>query len=93
MPVGVELAAEITFPSPESTVAGLLLAISQILGVTFTIVFDLVLAKYGAYYSILGQVIVLLIGTVTTYFTPNQLRRQAAFQKSVEFEKVAQEEK
>lgn len=93
MPVGVELAAEITFPSSESTVSGLLLATSQILGVTFTIIFDMVNAKYGAYYSILGQIMVLIVGIVSTIFTPNRLLRQAAFKKDVAFEKIRQEEK
>lgn len=92
MPVGVEFATEITFPSPESTVAGLLLATSQVLGVTLTIVFEMVHAKYGTYNAILGHVFVLVVGTVTTYFTPNQLRRQAAFNSEVQFQSVAQEE-
>lgn len=91
MPVGIELAAEITFPSPESTVAGILMATSQILAVTCTIIFDMIHVKYGTFYSIIGQVIILIIGTITTVLTPNNLKRQAAFKKPIEFEKVPQE--
>lgn len=92
MPVGVELAAEITFPSPESTVAGLLMASSQILAVVFTLVFNMIITKYGTFYSIAGQLTVLLVGTVTTIFTPNNLMRQAAFNKNIDFEKLPEGE-
>lgn len=93
MPVGVELAAEITFPAPESTVAGLLMASSQILAVIFTLIFDMVHTKYGTFYSIVGQLIVLSVGSLTTIFTPNNLKRQAAFNKKHEFDKIPEEEK
>lgn len=92
MPVGVELANELTFPSPESTVTGLLMATSQVMAVTFTLIFDNIHLKYGTCYAIIGQIIVLVIGTLTTILTPNNLKRQAAFKKDIKFETIVQED-
>nr|CAI5855691.1 unnamed protein product [Callosobruchus analis] len=89
LPAGIEFATEITFPSPESTVAGLLFAISQVFGVVFTIALAEVNTKYGTFYSLLGQILILIVGTITTCFTPNKLNRQKAFLKDkILFEKV-----
>lgn len=92
MPVGVELANELTFPSPESTVTGILMATSQIMAVLFTLIFDTIHSRYGTSYAIVGQISILIVGTTTTIFTPNNLRRQAAFRKEIKFETVLQED-
>ncbi|VEN43634.1 unnamed protein product [Callosobruchus maculatus] len=89
LPAGIEFATEITFPSPESTVAGLLFAISQVFGVVFTIALAEINTNYGTFYSVLGQILILIVGTITTCFTPNTLNRQKAFLKDrILFEKV-----
>lgn len=88
MPAGVEFATELTFPSPESTVSGILLATSQILAVTLTAFLSFLQEKSGTFYAILAQIMVLATGTCLTFFTPNKLRRQAAFNKDIEFTKV-----
>lgn len=93
MPVGVELANELSFPSSESTVTGILMATSQIMAVIFTLIFDTIHVKYGTCYAIVGQISILILGTTTTIFTPNNLMRQAAFRKEIQFETVLQEEK
>ncbi|KAJ8979451.1 hypothetical protein NQ317_006765 [Molorchus minor] len=88
IPAGVEFATELTFPSPESTVTGILLATSQILAVVFTLVLSVINKRLGTFWALSIQCIILLIGTVLTALTPNRLRRQDAFRRDVQFDKI-----
>ncbi|KAJ8938169.1 hypothetical protein NQ318_011934 [Aromia moschata] len=91
-PAGIEFAMEITFPSSESTTTGILLAVSRISELIFTLILSVINFKYGAVWAVAAQVVILLTATLLTYWTPNNLRRQEAFRKNVEFEKVPQED-
>ncbi|CAH1102513.1 unnamed protein product [Psylliodes chrysocephalus] len=81
MPAGIEFATEITFPFPESTVTGILMASSQMLTVIITVILGIVIDKFGTLFCLLFMAGVLLVGTVLTLLTPNILNRQAAFMK------------
>lgn len=87
------MATELTYPSPESTVTGLMFGTSQIFGVGLTIALSEIMTRFGTFYSILTQITVLSFGTILTFLTPNQLKRQAAFHNDVIFEKVSTQEK
>lgn len=79
MPVGFELAMELTYPAEESTTTGILLSLSQILGVIFTVALGYLNLWLGCYWSIMSQAALLFLGTVITGFIPNRLLRQEAF--------------
>lgn len=87
------MATEITYPSPESTVTGLLLASSQSFGVGLTIALSEIMAKSSMFNALLAQIAILGLGTLLTFLTPNQLRRQAAFNKEIVFKQVPLQEK
>lgn len=80
LPVGFEFAAELTYPEPEGTSAGLLNAAAQIFGILFTML-------YAELFDIISDVganiimaIMLCIGTIVTAVIKSDLRRQAASQ-------------
>lgn len=81
-PVGFEMAMELTYPSEESTTTGILMAITQILGVLFAIVLGRLNLYVGPLWSLGSQVVLLTIGTIITGYIPNDLRRQKAFQQN-----------
>ncbi|KAJ8938162.1 hypothetical protein NQ318_011927 [Aromia moschata] len=93
MPAGIEFATELTYPSPESTVTGILLATSQILAVVFTLALSAINKSIGTFWALAAQGVILLIGTILTALTPKRLRRQEAFRRDVEFEKVPTDDK
>ncbi|CAG9833400.1 unnamed protein product [Diabrotica balteata] len=81
LPAGIEFAIEMTFPSPESTVTGILLTTSQILAFILTIILGIILEQCGALICIITMIAVMGTGCILTLFTPNQLKRQQAFMK------------
>lgn len=83
---------EITYPSPECTVSGLLLAGSQLLGVVLTLALTKVMESYSTYVAIWFLSAFLGGGTILTLLIPSHLRRQAAFNKGIVFEKVSSTE-
>ncbi|XP_060524322.1 heme transporter FLVCR2-like isoform X2 [Cylas formicarius] len=92
IPAGIEFATELTYPANESTTTSLMTAVSQLLGVAFTLGLGWLNAEWGTFWSLSIQSLLLALGTVLTSFVPNSLRRQAAFQKAVEFKEIPQEE-
>lgn len=92
LPCGFELAIELSYPLPESTVTGLLVAISQLIGVGLTTALSEIMERFGSFYSLLVQVIVLAVGSIVTMTIPNRMRRQEAFKKNIAFEKLSAEE-
>ncbi|XP_071443654.1 choline/ethanolamine transporter flvcr2a [Hetaerina americana] len=81
LPVGFEFAAELTHPEPEGTTVGILNAVVQVFGITFTTVYGQVFTAAGDFVANLTLAGALTFGLVLTVFIPSDLRRQAAFAK------------
>ncbi|KAJ8913505.1 hypothetical protein NQ315_017055 [Exocentrus adspersus] len=78
LPVGFELAAELTYPEPEGTSAGLLNAASQVFGIAFTNIYSAILYNVGDAWANITMCVMLVVGTVLTACIGSDLRRQAA---------------
>lgn len=78
LPVGFEFAAELTYPEPEGTSAGLLNAAAQIFGILFTMLYAELFDTFGDMGANITMAIMLCIGTVVTAVIKSDLRRQAA---------------
>ncbi|XP_031342708.1 uncharacterized MFS-type transporter C09D4.1 isoform X2 [Photinus pyralis] len=81
LPVGFELAAELTYPEPEGTSAGLLNAACQVFGIAFTSLYSLLLRQLGDIWANVIMCAMLFLGTIFTAFIQSDLRRQAAQDK------------
>nr|CAH7768864.1 unnamed protein product [Callosobruchus chinensis] len=89
MPVGFELAIELTFPSDESITTSILLTMTQVLGALFTVGVGYLNMWTGCFWSLASQAVLLVIGTCITAFIPNKLRRQEAFKNNPGMKKDA----
>ncbi|XP_045470838.1 uncharacterized MFS-type transporter C09D4.1 [Harmonia axyridis] len=78
LPVGFELAAELTYPEPEGTSAGLLNAASQVFGTAFTSLYSFIFHNFNDTWANVIMSVMLLIGTILTFCITSDLRRQAA---------------
>ncbi|KAK0180912.1 hypothetical protein PV327_003243 [Microctonus hyperodae] len=78
LPVGFEFAAELTYPEPEGTSAGLLNAMTQIFGIVMTILYRRILETWSDFASNISLSCILALGAVITAMIPNDLRRQNA---------------
>lgn len=78
LPVGFEFAAELTYPEPEGTSAGLLNAAVQLFGILFTMFYGWVFERLDHLWANVAMCVALLVGTVMTALIKNDLRRQAA---------------
>lgn len=78
LPVGFEMAAELTYPEPEGTSSGILNAGAQVFGILFTIVYSEILDNFGDITANLLMVAFLIVGTILTAFMKSDLRRQNA---------------
>ncbi|XP_054277209.1 uncharacterized MFS-type transporter C09D4.1-like isoform X2 [Macrosteles quadrilineatus] len=84
LPVGFELGAELTYPEPEGTSAGLLNAGAQVFGILFTIGSSYVLELIGDLWANAVLCCCLVIGTGLTALIRSDLRRQAAHAKNTQ---------
>jgi MFS transporter, FLVCR family, feline leukemia virus subgroup C receptor-related protein len=66
LPVGFELAAEVTYPEPESSSCGLLNMAAQIFGIFYTYTQGRIITKYGALAGNIFVTVSLLIGSFIT---------------------------
>lgn len=82
LPVGFEFAAELTYPEPEGTSAGLLNASAQIFGIFFTMLYAELFDAIGDMGANITMAIMLCIGTIVTAVIRADLRRQAAQYKN-----------
>nr|XP_022905717.1 uncharacterized MFS-type transporter C09D4.1-like [Onthophagus taurus] len=80
-PAGFEFAAELTYPQPESTSSGLIISMSQVFGVIFTLALGVLLKEFGTFWALCLMVFFLFIGCCVTVIIPNDLRRQKVDQK------------
>ncbi|XP_025834573.1 uncharacterized MFS-type transporter C09D4.1-like [Agrilus planipennis] len=78
MPIGFELAAELTFPEPEGTSAGLLNAASQVFGIAFTNIYSVIFENVGTTWSNIVMSIFLLLGAILLFIVKPMYRRQNA---------------
>ncbi|CAJ0578392.1 unnamed protein product, partial [Mesorhabditis spiculigera] len=76
LPIGFEFAAELTFPSAEGTMSGLLNASAQIFGIALTWAGGLLLHDFGIYISNAVMIAILGLGTILTALIKEELRRQ-----------------
>ncbi|KAF5296872.1 hypothetical protein FQA39_LY12390 [Lamprigera yunnana] len=81
LPVGFELAAELTYPEPEGTSAGLLNAACQIFGIAFTSLYSVVLNELGDIWANVIMCSMLILGTIFCACIQSDLKRQAAQNK------------
>lgn len=78
LPVGFELAAELTYPAPEGTSSGLLNCACNLFGIAFTNIYSVIFNQVNDVWANIVMCIVLLVGVVLLIFTGSDLRRQAA---------------
>ncbi|PBC31673.1 MFS-type transporter [Apis cerana cerana] len=83
LPVGFEFAAELTYPEPEGTSAGLLNAMCQVFGIIFTTIYGYFLHVWGDFWANIFLCIVLALGSFLTIIIPNDLRRQKVLKNSI----------
>lgn len=78
LPVGFEFAAELTYPEPEGTSAGLLNAAAQVFGITFTMGYSFLLDIWTDVEADIVMSVCLVAGTIITAVIKSDLKRQAA---------------
>ncbi|KAL1109968.1 hypothetical protein AAG570_014077 [Ranatra chinensis] len=81
LPVGFELAAELTYPEPEATSAGLLNGVVQVFGILFTNLYALMFQWAGVFWANAVLSATLVVGSVITAVIPARLKRQEAAHK------------
>ncbi|VDI00556.1 MFS transporter, FLVCR family, feline leukemia virus subgroup C receptor-related protein [Mytilus galloprovincialis] len=78
LPVGFEIAAEITYPESEGTSSGLLNASAQLFGIIFTISMRAMMNEVSIFGANITLSSFLLLGTILTAFIGANYRRQTA---------------
>ncbi|XP_063221497.1 heme transporter FLVCR2-like isoform X2 [Bacillus rossius redtenbacheri] len=78
LPVGFELAAELTYPEPEGTSAGILNAVVQVFGIVLTMAYGHLLKVINDIWANSILFSVLAVGLLLTFLIKSDLRRQAA---------------
>uniref|UniRef100_A0A336KTF1 Choline/ethanolamine transporter FLVCR1 n=1 Tax=Culicoides sonorensis TaxID=179676 RepID=A0A336KTF1_CULSO len=81
LPVGFEFAAELTYPEPEGTSAGLLNAAAQVFGILSTMLYSEILYHWNDIAANVTMAILLVLGSIVTLIIKSDLRRQAAHAK------------
>ncbi|XP_014279034.2 heme transporter FLVCR2 isoform X2 [Halyomorpha halys] len=78
LPVGFELAAELTYPEPEGTSVGILNGVTQVFGLILTSGYSALISRFSVNVATLGLCAVLGVGLALTALVPPKLRRQEA---------------
>ncbi|XP_021923884.1 uncharacterized MFS-type transporter C09D4.1 isoform X2 [Zootermopsis nevadensis] len=78
LPVGFELAAELTYPEPEGTSAGILNAAAQVFGIALTSGYSWLLEVTTHMWANGAMCFALALGNILTLVIKSDLRRQAA---------------
>ncbi|XP_015364168.1 PREDICTED: feline leukemia virus subgroup C receptor-related protein 2-like [Diuraphis noxia] len=88
LPVGYELAIELTYPIPEGTSSGLLNGGTQLIGFILTSIYSWVFSTMGDLAANMMIVGLLSFGFLLTIFIPTDLKRQAAHKAIDEKQKL-----
>ena len=83
MSIGFEYGAELTYPEPEGTSAGLLNVSAQIFGIILTITMSTLIDSQGSFWAVLLLAIVLSNGVILSLLTKPDLKRQRAEQDRI----------
>lgn len=83
LPVGFELAVELTYPEPEGTAAGLLNVGSQIFGLIFTNIYSVLFYQVNDLWANIFLCISLSVGTLMLLMTSSDQKRQAAQNETI----------
>nr|XP_023024227.1 feline leukemia virus subgroup C receptor-related protein 2-like [Leptinotarsa decemlineata] len=78
LPIGFELAAELTYPEPEGTSSGLLNLSASVCGIIFTNLYSVIFYQVDAMWANISMCLMLFVGTVLLACTSSNLKRQAA---------------
>lgn len=84
LPVGYEFAAEITFPEPEGTSAGLLNASAQVFGVAMTYSAGIIIESWGVSWMLILGSVALALGLLLMFMTKFKLKRLEAEREGLE---------
>ncbi|KFD58703.1 hypothetical protein M513_00396 [Trichuris suis] len=90
LPLGLEYAAEITFPVSEAMTSGMLNASAQIYGIAITLIAGFILQKASVLACNLMLFAALLVGTVVTGLIKAEYKRQNAARNSITKEEEPQ---
>lgn len=72
MAVGLDYGTKLSLPEPESTTSGLLVSMTQTLGVLFTLLLGWLLRAFGPMSALAVMTVILFGGAVITAFIPNK---------------------
>jgi len=77
-PAAFEFAAELTYPEPEASSAGVMTFGCQIMSVLYTLAYGWVFNPYGDLAANLFMSVSMVVGTLLLLFVKSDLRRQRA---------------
>lgn len=72
MAVGLDYGTKLSYPEPESTASGLLVSMTQTLGVVFTLLLGWLLRASGPLLAITVMTVIFFTGVVITVFIPRK---------------------
>lgn len=72
MAVGLDYGTKLSHPEPESTASGILVSMTQTLGVVFTLLLGWLLRASGPLLAITVMTLILFTGVVITIFIPRK---------------------
>ncbi|BHF81537.1 Feline leukemia virus subgroup C receptor-related protein 2 [Sparganum proliferum] len=84
LPLGVEYAAEITYPVNEGVSSGILNMTAHLFGIFLTLVSTVLINRYNGFVSNLFMLVIMVVATMPTFFLKDDLKRQRAQQKATE---------
>uniref|UniRef100_A0A673K178 Feline leukemia virus subgroup C cellular receptor family, member 2a n=1 Tax=Sinocyclocheilus rhinocerous TaxID=307959 RepID=A0A673K178_9TELE len=82
LPLGFEIAVELTYPESEGTSSGLLNCSAQMFGIAFTIIQGKIIDRFSTLAGNIFLCVFLFIGSIMTVLIKSDLRRQKANSQS-----------
>ena len=78
MSLGVDFAAELTYPEPESSSSGLMIAVGQAFSIPLTLAYQALTDSFSLQTAVISCSVLLFFGTGVTALISSELRRQKA---------------